>query len=138
MDQKEPTKKESTKAGIIVLVLILLLGYGCNELLCNNEAPEPEPKKSFNDQLDDLKGEAYYSSQDFLNKRLKSPASAQYQDYFENPEISKYIGDSTFVINAYVDSQNSYGAMLRSNYTAKLKLTNDNRWELLDIKLLEK
>ena len=47
---------------------------------------------------------------------LKSPASAKFE--FENQkETIAYLGGSTFEVNSVVDSQNSFGALVRNYFT---------------------
>jgi len=60
---------------------------------------------------------AWYQAQGFVEKKLKSPSSAAFQLYDENNVIQK---DSVFTIKGYVDSQNSFGAMLRSVFLCEL------------------
>jgi len=60
---------------------------------------------------------AYVMSQDFVKQRLKSPATA---DFPYLPKITRAIGDCKYKIIAYVDSQNSFGALLRATYSATM------------------
>lgn len=52
-----------------------------------------------------------------IKNNLKSPASAEFEG---GKEVVTKINDSTFVVVGAVDSQNSFGAMLRSNYSCKV------------------
>lgn len=56
-----------------------------------------------------------------IANQLKSPASAQYQD-----DLITIIGDDLrgYQITGFVDSQNSYGAMLRNDFTATVSIEN--------------
>lgn len=53
--------------------------------------------------------------------QLKSPASAQFPD-----EMLSIIGDCTqgYHISGYVDSQNSFGALIRNDFTAEVVVEN--------------
>lgn len=56
-------------------------------------------------------------AQNSVKALLKSPLSAVFSD--EHYKVS--LTDSTVYITGYVDSQNSFGAMLRGTYIANLK-----------------
>lgn len=53
--------------------------------------------------------------------KLKSPASAQFP-----VDLISITGDDTngYQVNGFVDSQNSYGAMIRNDFTAQVKVRN--------------
>ena len=53
--------------------------------------------------------------------RLKSPASAQFPT-----DLLSIVGDDVrgYQINGFVDSQNSYGAMIRNDFTAQVSIQN--------------
>lgn len=61
---------------------------------------------------------AYVDCQEKVKLRLKSPASAEFETSYE--DAVKQINDSIFEISSYVDSQNGYGAMLRTRFHCKL------------------
>lgn len=58
-----------------------------------------------------------------VQKCLKSPASAEFPGGFLTPyEDWSFSRDgSTYTVSSYVDSQNSFGAMIRSYFTAKFE-----------------
>lgn len=70
-------------------------------------------------------------SERLISQRLKAPATASFTD---DPTIV-FEGDSTFEIKGYVDSQNSFGAMLRTNYVARIKFIavhgEQEEWQML-------
>ena len=57
---------------------------------------------------------AYTMSQTFVKEKLKSPSTAEFTCDYEK-DVNQ-ISDSMFVVNGFVDSQNGFGAMLRSSY----------------------
>lgn len=56
-------------------------------------------------------------AQQMVKQQLKSPSTA---DFPSTANIDS-IGDSTYIIKSYVDSENSFGAKLRSYWVAKVK-----------------
>lgn len=59
-------------------------------------------------------------SQDVVKKQLKSPASADFPYIGADGVSSVPDGMCNFLISAYVDSQNSFGADIRTYYKAKM------------------
>lgn len=65
---------------------------------------------------------AYYMSQEFIKKMLKSPSSAKFPNYYSDSGIEvTYLGECKHKVSAYVDAQNSFGAMIRSQYTITIQ-----------------
>ena len=54
-------------------------------------------------------------------RQLKSPASAQFP-----VDLISIVGDEArgYTLDGFVDSQNSYGAMIRNDFTANVKIEN--------------
>ena len=74
----------------------------------------------------DIKTDAYLTAQKVITERLKSPSSAQYPNY-ESGFVQR-TGDNTYRVTAYVDSQNGFGAMLRSQWTVQIKRDGEDGW----------
>ena len=72
-----------------------------------------------------LKVKAVVYSHICVEQNLKSPSSAEYP-YGTDGVVQ--INDSIFVVNSYVDSQNGFGAMLRTKYRCKLTILNDDKF----------
>lgn len=69
-----------------------------------------------------------------VKKNLKAPSSARFP-WYDASNVSIY-GECDFIIRSYVDAQNSFGAMLRSNYYVRLKYDPDvDRYFLIDIRI---
>lgn len=60
----------------------------------------------------------------FVVERLKAPATAAFQS-FDKLSVSGS-GTGPWRVSGYVDSQNSFGALLRSNYTCVVEFSGDN------------
>lgn len=84
---------------------------------------------AFGGKDDDSIGEsdAWVCAQDVVEKNLKSPSSAKFCLMSEatihyNGEED---GGSRYTVSGYVDAQNSFGAMIRKNFTVNLTVTKD-------------
>lgn len=72
--------------------------------------------------------DAVEQCQQAVKDRLKSPASAQFGD----PSLSVATGETAdfYTVTGTVDSQNSFGAMLRNQYRCKATLERDGKWRV--------
>jgi hypothetical protein len=77
---------------------------------------------------------AYSMSRKFVEVALKSPATARFPD-ISSVEV-KALGGCMFSVRAYVDSQNGFGAMIRTGYLATLVyFKKEGEWRLMDMKM---
>jgi hypothetical protein len=60
------------------------------------------------------KQDAVAQSHVFVKEKLTSPGSAEFP--YQSDETIDQINDSTFKVLSYVDSQNKFGALLRTYY----------------------
>jgi hypothetical protein len=79
--------------------------------------------------------EATTWAMEFVKQSLKSPTTAKFQsapDFCVAPLKDKKGNrlNHAWEVSGYVDSQNSYGAMMRTNWNVKLK-NNGSSWQLL-------
>lgn len=65
----------------------------------------------------------------YLEGRLKSPSTANYSGYGETSVRS--VGDK-YGVAGWVDSQNSFGAMLRMKYVIVLKKVGDRDFRVIE------
>lgn len=99
-----------------------------------------EPNKSNNETFLDVFGKDNcidYAKQS-VNYVLKSPSSAEYPGSFFNPYEGWNIyseDNQTIVVESYVDSQNSFGAMIRTNFTVKIIQTGESQAGVKYLKL---
>ena len=104
MKQEQIALENKSRAFGVVFVVAALaaLVFGYNA--CSSEDTEPVS------EID-----ALIHSRDCVKKQLKSPSTAAFAPLAESTVIKT--NDSTFTVLSWVDSQNSYGAMLRNAYT---------------------
>jgi uncharacterized protein YgiM (DUF1202 family) len=70
---------------------------------------------------------AYNYAEGFVKQRLKSPGSAKFPGIWDGKRdhVTK-LGNREYRINSYVDSQNGFGAMLRTNWSCIIFFKGDN------------
>lgn len=77
---------------------------------------------------------AHIMASNFVKERLKAPASAKFP-YTNAAGVSiTPLGDCRFTVVSYVDSQNGFGAMIRSRFRATMTSTPDGKtWRATDL-----
>lgn len=135
-------KQHKVWSVIIVLVVIgaigSLFGLGDDEIVeeentdSNEEIIEQEPVlNEFGEEYEIDELSACYMAQSFVEDRLISPSTAEYENCYD--ASITYLGNRTYEVLSYVDSQNGFGAMIRSDYYALLRDTGeDNYWVLVE------
>ncbi len=106
-----------------ILGLVLLVGYAA----CRG--PEEKPQS---DRVDEMSASsntlgAWTYMKEFVRQRLKSPSTAEFP--FGGHRDVTALGDSRYLVESYVDSQNSFGATLRTRFRGVIKKTQSG-WEL--------
>lgn len=83
----------------------------------------------------DSKVSAYIMCEDWIEQRLKTPATAEFQGVLSGRYDRVIQTNQRYSIRSYVDSQNGFGAMIRSDFHCVTTQTSDGEWELnrLDI-----
>ena len=104
------------------LALLSLLLIGC-------ASPEEIAKKNCEDKI-----MASIMGNDFVKRSLKSPSTADFPSYSAN-KVS-YNGNCTHTIRSYVDSQNGFGAMVRTNFMVKVRYNkSDETYSMVDLNI---
>lgn len=73
---------------------------------------------------------AYQSCERAVETQLKAPATADFSGY-TNSEVAGP-SESVYTVHGYVDSENSFGANVRSDWECQVRSTGDN-WDLVNL-----
>lgn len=77
---------------------------------------------------------AYSACQEFVKDRLKAPSTASFPSFLLNSDEIRYSQTGEHItLAAWVDAQNAFGAMLRTNFTCEVKHIDDS-WRLEQVK----
>lgn len=92
-------------------------------------SPELQAEKDLKQKIEQVKKQqsagrsaatsAYVYAEEAVKQKLKSPSTAKFP-YYDTDSLSKS-SDGSYTISSYVDSQNSFGAMIRSQWSCKMK-----------------
>lgn len=91
----------------------------------------------------DYKTASYIICQVYVKNNLKSPATAKFPS--SSSTDIRELEDNLFETRSYVDSQNSFGAMLRTNFYCKIKYIGpldgdeylNSNWQLIDLQFIQ-
>ena len=70
-----------------------------------------------------------------LKEHLKAPASAKVPGFGESQGHVIALPDQRYLIESWIDSQNSFGAMIRTHYSAAVVQKDKDIWEVVEIQL---
>jgi len=77
---------------------------------------------------------AYNYSEDCVKKILKAPGTAKFPGLLEKADHIKDLGGGRYQINSWVDSQNGFGALLRSRFVCIVKI-NPSSYQCEDVSI---
>jgi hypothetical protein len=131
----EDLKKQSVGCGSIVgivfavlFILFVLLSYSGNKIL------EEEEK---NWRTMDASTDAYFVATDFVKDLLKSPSSSKFPTSRDSSvRIEKQGETQQYIVTGYVEASNSFGALIKTHYIAKIERTSSTEWRLLNLNWL--
>ena len=63
---------------------------------------------------------AYNYAEGFVEKMLKSPSTAEFPGVIEKDKHITDLGEGKYKINSWVDSQNGFGATIRTNFSCTI------------------
>ena len=109
------------------LVLALVFGFA---LACGGGSnPEQKQKEEFSEV------DAWVAAQLEVENNLKSPATAKfpmgYSDYVKKTDTDEYF------VEAYVDSENSFGAMIRTQFSCYVTHLGNGKYKVEDLNMWE-
>lgn len=102
----------------------------------NQPTAKPAPKKINRKCTDEVY--AYNITKELVKSQLKAPASAKFASIFREDHVTVLPDKNcSFIIRAHVDSQNSFGALMRLNFSAKVKYhEKTSKWSLIEFQQL--
>lgn len=77
---------------------------------------------------------ALIMSRNFVRDRLRSPSTADFPFHATKDAVTT-LGCGHYRVRANVDSQNGFGAIIRTRYDAVLRHTGDGNWRLESIEM---
>jgi len=122
---------EKKKPSAAVQLIGLFIGMGIMiALLSGGE----EPVANASDCWGNDKSDSIFYAEEAVKKRLRSPGTAKFP--WRAPDIAPIDGQKcAWRVTGYVDSQNGFGAMVRTSYTVEVTFTGKETVSVTDIEL---
>ena len=111
-------------AALVIIPILFILFWPASDDGSESSSP-PKPAHS--------PSGAWVICQEFIEKRLKAPASADFP-WFSETYVTK-LGGAKYRVDSYVDAQNSFGAQIRQDFSCTVKWTGGTRWQLENISI---
>lgn len=117
----QPTPPKQNKLlrgclGIAILLVIIVVIAFIFGIKSEKEAAKPKKHTAV---------EALVASYSCVKEQLKSPSTAEFGTGTDGKV--RQVNDTVFIINNYVDSQNGFGATVRTDYYCEVYYTSDGR-----------
>ena len=123
----DTSQKSANILGVILLIVAAFIGSG------SDPKPEDMTAEELSAACED-KIMAYVMAQQLVKQNLKSPSTAEFPSYSGVTVI--YAGECVHKVSAYVDSQNAFGAVIRTPFSVELKNNIvEETWSFIDIKI---
>jgi hypothetical protein len=117
-----------SKISLICFFTIIVFAFGIALIM-------PKKKKSAAETAQELKESnrwaAFYDSRRIVRSLLKAPSTAQFCQFKQATVTNK---KNIYSVDLYVDSQNGFGAMLRSHFHIKMNMISKGKFLLVDVK----
>ena len=78
---------------------------------------------------------AYVMTEEWVKQRLSSPGSAEFPSSYHKRQHVERVSGQRYRIESYVDSQNQFGALVRTQFVAELEQPEEDKWRLLSLEL---
>jgi heme/copper-type cytochrome/quinol oxidase subunit 1 len=120
----------TAKIGAFLVSLVVVIAFISSMASWNQTAPALPTE-------DDLPQRAFYKAQGYVKANLKAPSTAVFPHY-DLASVKRVAGDergAMYEVVSYVDSQNSFGAQLRTSYKCSVVRVHANSsWVLAELK----
>jgi len=112
-------KKTSSLTAFVILVIIVVCIGGAVLIFGRDDDTSTSPSQS-----------AWYTCRMFIEDHLKAPKTAEFERY--NASRVYQLNTSEWIVTMRVDAQNSFGAMIRSDFKCQLRDEGET-WRLIDL-----
>jgi hypothetical protein len=125
-----PSRNKAKNIITIGIIFIVVAGIG----LFVEDLFKPEPADAW--KTKNNRTMAYTMMQEFVKRNLVSPASAKFQ-WITEPDCIIEKDGFDYSVSSWVDSQNAFGAMIRTRFSGVVRQIDKDNWELLALEFEE-
>lgn len=122
-----------TRKGFLLVVAIVVLIIVAN--LGSGGGSSPAGGGSGGVTVQHEAVEAYVVCQQFVEDRLKAPSTAEFGGPYS--QVTAHNGGGRYTVDTYVDAQNSFGAMIRTDFTCVVQHKSGDTYTLVSLDMDE-
>lgn len=127
MSENNSTGMKSNDWGCVVLILLIVVPVAFFTFAPNRSTGgASQPNNPNGDAIG-----ACIVAEKFVRERLRSPSTAEFPPGTSQCRTSHNGG--VWTVRSYVDAQNAFGAMLRSDYVVVTRYNGNDNWSLVEI-----
>jgi len=122
-------------SAIGIVILALVIGISADSIFRSNTsrpASSSSPADIARQRQQAEASAAKWECRGFVEKSLVAPTTAKFPDY--STFYAGDVGDSVYVVTGFVDSQNSFGAMIRTHFECITRKDQSGNWTLQALK----
>lgn len=108
-----------------IIFILSAIGFGLYAIIYSLSRNSDSWKTDYN-----VAG-AYVQMEDYVKQRLKSPSTAKFANVL-SANIEQ-LENQTYKIDSYVDSQNGFGAIIRTRYIGEVQQISEDEWQLISL-----
>lgn len=117
-------------AAVLLPVIIFVVLTG---IVCIGSLTDKESRQAAKDHWQ--RSRVITAAHDYVKQYLKCPGTAKFDPYY-GEEIRGTSDKLHIYVLGWVDAQNEFGALIRSEYVVEMKrATSDQEWQLVEIAL---
>jgi hypothetical protein len=134
-----PAEKKAQVKQRYILTVIFLAGFGIYFgffWTSPDQTPQAIAREAEAWKTKDNTTMAYVMMQNFVKDQLRSPASAKFE-WITEPDCKIIKDGFEYTISSWVDSQNAFGAVLRTRFSGVVRQADKDNWELLALEFEE-
>jgi hypothetical protein len=115
-----PIKRPPSFKRLLVYTTLGFIGLWFLIAICSSHTSSSKPDQA------EIKLRVLRACEDHVREYLKSPSTAQFSSYYDT-EVRDH-GSGKYSVMGWVDSQNSFGAMLRTEYICRVTDEGNGQW----------
>lgn len=127
--------KKKTNIGAIVGIIFSIVIVITFLVLCNIDPTKSSAPTTESEQSKEVR--AFVCSQTAIKSQLKSPATAKFPSVTNSSVVITKISTDKYRVTAFVDSENSFGALVRATYQVTITFTGEDTYSWADVNILE-
>ena len=112
---------------VVALVIGMIIAGGYPKWLPGG-GPRSEKVPDANLKHQHSPANAWLMCQSFVEQTLLSPGSVEWPEHYKSNVL--HLGGGRYRIASHVDSQNTFGALVRTKFIAELLWTGETSWRL--------